>query len=256
MNNMNKLSILIITHNRLEFTRFCLGAVGLYAEPDCIADIVIGDAQSTDGTERLVNDFQFGGIPKAVYTAPAGNVAKNLRMGAERAMGEYIFVVGNDILVAPNFSSLALSAIRQAIPHGINIVAYDDADYRLHFYGEPIALGNGITLKRSKNVGGLVIIPRKKMLEKGAGGYLGEINTKYEGWQIWYRLFDKELAMMFPRIGCFDMLRIATQPKGFEYIQYRRKEPIVQELLATDPIALERQYVAKKWSRNHPLDIL
>ena len=253
---MNKLSILIITHNRREFTEFCLRAVKQYAESELIADVVIGDAESTDGTAELVDNFNFDNIRKIVYRAPAGKVAVNLRMGAERANGKYIIIVGNDILVAPDFSRKALETIQLAEKYNIGIIAYDDDDKRLHFYGKPIQLENGIVLKRTKNVGGLVILSKAKMLLRGTGGILGAMGGKHEGWQIWYKKFRDELAMMFPRLGCFDMLRIATRPRGFEYIQYRRSEPIVRQLLAADPIALENKYVKLGWSRNHPYDKL
>jgi len=226
----------------------------MYANPECVSNITIGDAGSVDGTSDLVEQFDFGAIPKIVYKAPVGNIALNIRMGAERATGQYIIVVGNDILMAPHFTESALSTIRESVKHGINIVAYDDDDNRLRFYGEPVNLSNGVMIKRSKNVGGLVIIPRDKILQKGAGGYLGDTPHKYEGWQIWYRAYKDEMGMMFPRLGCFDMLRIATKPRGFEYIQTRRTEPLVLDLLLADPLKLEREYVFKGWSRNHPLD--
>jgi len=252
---MKKLTILILTHNRLEYTRFCLEAVKRYTDFSLIKDVVIGDAESIDGTEELVKTFDFGKTVKTVYKIHAGNIGLNLGTGAKYAKGDYIIIIGSDILVAPDYTEKALTTIQLARKHGINIVAYDDAAYRLNFYGEPILLDNGITLKRSRNVGGLVIIPREKMLLRGGRGhYLGDAKTLYNGWQGWYRAFPRELAMMFPRLGCFDMLRIVTNPKGFEYIEYRKKEPLVQELIKADPIMLNKKYIRNRWGRGHSLD--
>jgi len=246
-----ELSILLLTYNRCAFTYYCLEALKIYTDFSCVADVLIGDCHSTDGTEELITSY---GFVSRVYKVPHGSVATNMKRGAEFAQGKYVLKLDNDILVSKDWNLKALTVMKAAEKHKIRIIGYDlsDENLRKASIGRPIRLDDcGYTLQPMKYVGGRIITSKALLLEENCYGHLDDMKGQYHGWWQWHQAFEGQIAAILPRLACFDMTRIQQIPPGYEYISQRRGEPIVERLIRENPLQLKRLYVGKKWMREH-----
>jgi glycosyltransferase involved in cell wall biosynthesis len=107
------LTILITTRNRVDTLRRCLDAI--YASDDLsdVKDIVVVDDGSEDGTEQFLDDCRRNSkvttvVRHAISKGPA--VARNA--GVRAAQGEYVLIMGDDVLLFPPTLRLFCEHIR------------------------------------------------------------------------------------------------------------------------------------------------
>jgi len=94
------ISIVIPTFNNLALTRQCL--VALYqTTPTCLAEIIIVDNGSTDGTVPFLEAEQRAGRLRAVLNARNSGFARGCNQGALEARGEFVLFLNNDTETKP-----------------------------------------------------------------------------------------------------------------------------------------------------------
>jgi len=91
---MNDLSVIVITHNRLEKLKRCLDSIKK-ALPS--ADLIVVDNGSTDGTREYLRSLP--GIENIRLESNAG-VAKARNAGVGKAQGKYIMFLDDDAWIA------------------------------------------------------------------------------------------------------------------------------------------------------------
>jgi O-antigen biosynthesis protein len=104
---VNKTSIIILTHNKLEYTKLCIESVRLYTNPDCYELIVVDNA-SNDGTkEWLLNQSD------VITILNDDNVGfpKGCNQGINAASGDSILLLNNDTIVTPNWLTNMLTCL-------------------------------------------------------------------------------------------------------------------------------------------------
>ena len=270
-----ELTILILTYNRFEYTKLTMDSVSLYTDFSCVKEVLVGDAGSTDGTRELVEQYEF--VDK-VYDVPHGNVAKNLRRGAEVGAGKYMLTLDNDMIVSDGWNRKVLEAMYAGLDHGIRLIGYampDGAhlDYAVnsdpsnvipalngqYLHRGPIDCGE-FTLQPTWCIGGMRIAERELFLSKNAFGYLGDLLTKqketYYGFWYWQLLFVNQIAALQPPLPILPIELIDNLPKAFQHAAPRLQDPdpIVKEAMACRPTELRRKYVDKGWMRYFNFD--
>lgn len=110
---MKRLSICVPTFNRANYLAICLesivASVRTYEES---VEVLIVDNASTDGTEACVERLRMDRVPLR-YVRNQENVGgeENFRLAAELALGEYVWVVGDDDLINPQAVGVVLAAL-------------------------------------------------------------------------------------------------------------------------------------------------
>lgn len=98
--NAMKISIIVLTWNRLDFTKQCLEAIFKTTKDFKSKEIIVVDNGSTDGTVEYLKDLDYkqGKIKSALFNENKGcGFATN--RGMLMAEGEYIIEIDNDIEV-------------------------------------------------------------------------------------------------------------------------------------------------------------
>ncbi|MBN1824244.1 MAG: glycosyltransferase family 2 protein [Endomicrobiales bacterium] len=89
-------SIIIPCHNKLEFTRKCIGNVRQYT--DGPYELITVDNGSTDGTREYLSKLEGTTV---IRNEKNEGFAKAVNMGIRRSRGDYVAVLNNDVLVTP-----------------------------------------------------------------------------------------------------------------------------------------------------------
>jgi GT2 family glycosyltransferase len=103
-----KTSIIILTHNQLEYTRQCVESVLQHtAQP---YDLILVDNASTDGTVDFLRS-----IPGAKVVAISENIgfAGGNNQGLAVADGEYVLLLNNDTVVTPGWLDRMIAALER-----------------------------------------------------------------------------------------------------------------------------------------------
>ena len=98
-----KLSIIVVTFNKLEYTKLCLESVIRNTEfPNY--EIIIVDNASVDGSVPYIQEFEHStkGVTFVRNEKNLGFAAAN-NMGANSATGEYLVFLNNDTIVTPGW---------------------------------------------------------------------------------------------------------------------------------------------------------
>ena len=105
-------SIVIVTHNNLAFSRMCLESVRKNtAYPNC--EVIVVDNGSTDGTREMLNEMARS-HPGLTVIGNEGNrgFAAACNQGLHRARGWVLCLLNNDTVVAPGWLSSMVRVLR------------------------------------------------------------------------------------------------------------------------------------------------
>lgn len=88
-------SIVILTYNELEYTRWCLASIRYYtSEP---YELIVVDNGSTDGTVEFLRSQQ---DIRFIHNRENKGFAKGCNQGISQAAGDYVLLLNNDTAVA------------------------------------------------------------------------------------------------------------------------------------------------------------
>lgn len=107
-----KLSICITTYNRAEWLRVCLlNLARLIPEPREEIEILVVDNTSTDHTPEIVEPYVRRSDFRSIRNRENVGMLGNLRVTADAARGEYVWIIGDDDLPAPGSIEAIIAAI-------------------------------------------------------------------------------------------------------------------------------------------------
>lgn len=98
-NNIHFTSIIILTINKLEYTKLCIESIRKFTPKDKY-EIIVVDNNSTDGTVQWLksqNDI------KVIFNKTNEGFPKGCNQGIKIAKGESILLLNNDIIVTPSW---------------------------------------------------------------------------------------------------------------------------------------------------------
>lgn len=98
---MVKTSIVILTYNKLDYTKQCIESIRQYTDPDTY-ELIVVDNHSTDGTSDWLNDQR---DIRAILNDENMGFPKGCNQGIEAATGDQILLLNNDTVVTVNWLS-------------------------------------------------------------------------------------------------------------------------------------------------------
>lgn len=100
-------SIVILTHNKLDYTKLCIESIRTYTKPDQYELIVVDNA-STDGTVAWLR-----GQPdiKVVWNQHNEGFPRGCNQGIEISTGDNILLLNNDTVVTANWLEQLTTAL-------------------------------------------------------------------------------------------------------------------------------------------------
>jgi len=106
------ISIVVVTHNRLDYTKRCIESIFNYTDRD--SELIVIDSGSTDKTAEWLSSIRPGNrilnVQIEVFTSNVG-AAIAYNAGFEKAAEHTIIRVDNDILVPPGWLSTMVAAL-------------------------------------------------------------------------------------------------------------------------------------------------
>lgn len=129
-----KLSVIIPTHNRAEILKTCLAK--LARQNDVEFEVIVVDDGSTDHTEpmvaRLRHDYKMANWSNLYYIKqPASQQGIARNRGVEKATGELILFMGDDIFALPDFLKAHVRAHQENPQENVVILGYTTWDPKL-----------------------------------------------------------------------------------------------------------------------------
>ena len=129
-----KLSVIIPTHNRAEILKTCLSR--LASQQDADFEVIVVDDGSTDHTEAMVEmlrvDYKMANWSNLYYIKQPPSqqgIARN--KGAQKASGDIVLFIGDDILALPQFLKMHLLAHQENPNENIVVLGHTTWDPRL-----------------------------------------------------------------------------------------------------------------------------
>ncbi|MFD1139405.1 glycosyltransferase [Paenibacillus urinalis] len=107
-NNKDPLtSIIILTHNKLEYTQDCINSIRKHTDPGSY-EIIVVDNKSNDGTQEWLHEQR---DIKTIFNENNLGFPKGCNQGIEISSGENILLLNNDILVTPSWLDILLNGL-------------------------------------------------------------------------------------------------------------------------------------------------
>tara|TARA_R110002072_G_scaffold106447_1_gene232429 strand:+ start:82464 stop:83237 length:774 start_codon:yes stop_codon:yes gene_type:complete len=118
-------SIIIPVLNEAETLPTLLEHLTTNASKANIAEIILVDGGSTDGTKQLANDFAASSLWPIVLISSKKGRAKQMNAGAAFASGSVFYFLHADSLPPKNFDNLILSEVKKGNPAGCFKMKFD-----------------------------------------------------------------------------------------------------------------------------------
>mgnify|MGYP002725537785 CR=1 FL=1 len=120
-----KLSVIIPTHNRAEILKKCLEKLSEQKGVDF--EVIVVDDGSTDSTESVIADLRLP-IPVQYIKQKASHQGVARNRGVEKATGDIILFIGDDIFVEPDFLKMHLDRHTENPDENIVVLGYTTWD--------------------------------------------------------------------------------------------------------------------------------
>jgi GT2 family glycosyltransferase len=147
LNRRDLVSIIILTHNRLELTRDCIDSIYEFSDFS-IFELIVVDNASCDGTPVYLSRIasQKDNV-KAIYNRKNLGFAKGCNQGARAAKGDYLLFLNNDTRVTQGWLDEMLKVFKEEERMGVvgSRLIYPDGKLQhggvvLTLWGRPINL--------------------------------------------------------------------------------------------------------------------
>lgn len=149
MRSNQKASIILITHNRLDYTRYCLNSIltkTIYRP----FELIVVDNNSTDGTMPYLKRFERDGkIQKLILLKKNHGAGYALNVGIRLAQGYYLIRSDNDMIYNQGWLTALVKAL-QRIPRAVlQVAVYAELLPDGQQAGfSPVGQVNGVIVKR------------------------------------------------------------------------------------------------------------
>lgn len=134
-----KVSIIVLTHNRWNYTKQCLGSL-LAASGYPNAEIIVVDNASTDETGQRLAEMRSAGINVIFSPSNVGFACGNTA-GCKAATGDILILLNNDTIVPPGWIARLVTPLTRHPELGAvgPMTNHAGNDQRLdHFVGDPV----------------------------------------------------------------------------------------------------------------------
>lgn len=241
-----KTSIIILTFNKLEYTKECVESIRMYTMKDDY-EIIIVDNHSTDGTVEWL--MEQGDI-KQIFNSENLGFPKGCNQGIEIATGENIMLLNNDVIVTKNWLTNLVKHLYSredigAVGPLTNSCIYNQAilvNYKNHEEMQEFAEKNNIynaTLyeERLKLIGFCFLV-KKKVVEKV--GTLDEVFTpgNFEDDDLSFRIIKEGYRLLLCKdtfIHHYGSITFGVNKRPAEYNKLiARNKKIIDKKWGTD----------------------
>jgi glycosyltransferase involved in cell wall biosynthesis len=181
----------IPVRNEADWIERCLGAVFRQDYPADRIEVIVADGMSTDGTYEWLEDFAKAEPRLRVLRNPARIVPSSLNLAINAARGEVIARIDGHTLVAPDYISTGIDALRRT--RGDNV-----GGPMVKIGGGPVGDAISVAMSSRFGIGSQFQFAREEV----------QTDTVYLG--MWPRA-------VFDRVGMFDEELVRNQDDEFNY---------------------------------------
>lgn len=206
-NDIRFTSIILLTYNKLEYTKICIESIRKFT-PKGKYEIIVVDNNSNDGTVDWLKDQN---DLKVIYNDYNAGFPKGCNQGIEISSGDSILLLNNDTVVTPNWLNIldktlyssdkigAVGSITNSCSNGQAInVNYNNIDEMINF-SKSINTYNENNHEFKLWLVGFCFLVKKNILNEV--GYLDEIFTpgNFEDNDLSFRILEKGYSLVLCR---------------------------------------------------------
>lgn len=233
--NIKFTSIIILTYNKLNYTKLCIESIRKFTPKDCY-EIIVVDNNSTDDTVKwLKKQIDL----KVIYNKQNNGFPKGCNQGIEISKGENILLLNNDTIVTPNWLENLNEALYSSDDIGVvgaisnscsNYqqvqVNYNNIEDMISFAEKNNTLNKRTWDQRTRLIGFCYMI-KKEILDKV--GLLDEIFSpgNFEDDDLSFRIIQEGYKLLLCNnvfIHHFGSISFGASPQFYELYQANRKK--------------------------------
>jgi GT2 family glycosyltransferase len=227
---LTTVSIVIPLYNQLKFTKLCLES--LHSTLTVLPEIILVDNASTDGTADYLKTLSTVNV---ISNTENLGFAGGCNQGIKAAMGEWVIVLNNDVIVSPGWLEGMLDAADhwklQIVTPAIREGEYA---YDISAYARELTDRMRRVIRRGK-ANGICFMANKKVFET-----IGFFDEKF----LIGQYEDKDFFLRAARAG----FALGTVGSAFLHHFGSATQKAMKRNVAPRPYALENKaYFARKW---------
>lgn len=176
----HRVSIVIPVFNQLERTRQCLEAL-VDNTPGDLYEVILVDNGSTDGTAEFLSNLK--GDVTVITNGTDLGFAKACNQGLEKAKGEYVLLLNNDVAATEGWLEKLLAHLDQSLdagmvgpmsnaalgPQRVRDVPYGNDMEEMQTFALDVAARNPAETNVTMGLGGFCLLVRKELLDVVGG---------------------------------------------------------------------------------------
>lgn len=209
--------ILYLTHNRLEYTRASLSALGRNTNWDLVSRVQFFDDRSEDGTREFVKGYAAGDpVIEGTWNSPVDAMAEFFR----GSTAELVAKIDSDVMLPPGW----LDDCEQVLAEN-PLVDLVGIEARGQSAAESAPTGVKRVAYWSPWVGGIFVGRRQAILDamQRRPLFCDRASGKYFGWQAFQEQAGLHVAWLRPSLQVFLLDRMPIEPWGGLSDEYVRR---------------------------------
>ncbi|MEC0093645.1 methyltransferase domain-containing protein [Paenibacillus macquariensis] len=257
-----KTSIIILTHNQLEFTIGCIESIRKFTRLGTY-EIIVVDNKSTDGTrEWLSNQHEL----LTIFNDENLGFPKGCNQGIEISSGEYILLLNNDIVVTKNWLENLTNCIESSDNIGAvgpitNNSTYHQSievdyhtDVEMHAFAESINISNPEKWEKRLRLIGFCMLIKREVVDKI--GFLDEIFSpgNFEDDDYSYRIIQEGYHLVLCRdtfIHHYGSVSFKEKPQAYNELLQRNRQKFIEKWSFDSPSSSFMRYDIVKLMDEH-----